>query len=91
MRHALDIETIAETLLRSDLNVNEIEAATGALTKLLPSVSPATADKAGRAVRDLSKITRPTELQKATGYRQVPTGPCGRDAGQCAPCLGVCH
>jgi hypothetical protein len=28
VRHALDIETIAGTLLRSDLNVNEIEAAT---------------------------------------------------------------
>ena len=65
VRHALHIETIANTLLRSDLNVNEIEAATGALTTLLASVSPATRDKAGRAVRDLSKITRPTELQQA--------------------------
>jgi hypothetical protein len=65
VRQALDIETIASTLLRSDLNLNEIEEATEALTTLLASVSPATGEKAGRAARDLSKITRPTEAARA--------------------------
>ena len=71
VRHALDIEAIASTLLPSDLNVNEIEAATVVLRQLLASVSPATADKPARtdklsrAVRDLSKITEPAEVQNA--------------------------
>ena len=66
VRHALEVETIAGTLLSSDLNVNGIEQATGALTTALASMSPVMADKASRAVRELSRITSPTELQKAT-------------------------
>ena len=91
VRHALEIETIAGTLLRPDLNVSEIEAATAALTTLLASVSPATADRAGRAVRELSKITHADRAAEGRRCRPVPHGPRGRDAGQYAACLGVCH
>lgn len=65
LRDALRIDAVASTLMRSDLEVNEIEAATGELRTVLSGLSPAIGDNVSRAIRDLSKITRPSDQDQA--------------------------
>ncbi|HUR35958.1 MAG TPA: hypothetical protein VM032_19280 [Vicinamibacterales bacterium] len=65
LRLALDLEVIAGPLVRTVPKMNDVAAASAALSQWLASVDPATANKAGHATRDLSRITRPSDADKA--------------------------
>ncbi|MGC4084458.1 MAG: hypothetical protein QM736_20670 [Vicinamibacterales bacterium] len=65
VRQALELESVASLLARSDLNERDIDTANAALTMLLPSVSSTIAERAGRAIVDLPKMSRTAGLSKA--------------------------
>lgn len=67
VRQILELERVANALLRAEVRDNDISAASGQLTTLASSWSPAARDKVTFAIRDLSKITRPADVQKARG------------------------
>lgn len=61
----LELEGVASSLRRSDVRVTDVTAAIGQLTTQAAAWTPSMRDNVNAATRELSKITRPGDVQKA--------------------------